>query len=538
MRRRLYSVLAISLLFSCVNLSTNPPKHAWRISFIGNSFFDEGVDMNTVNSRFGGQVQHVCQGGVATAWFYATLLRQVLVDSVPEYAVMPSSLNLWTTPAIRTIGTFWLGIESVADGFPQIIDSVNAVLKSAQSITDDSDFTASVNFGYLPRIIALAKQHNIKLVLTGMRILDNVRNPSGDTGVYRKYREALAAYCFNHDAIFLDYTYDPETEWTDFEDDWHLNPVGKKKWTAEIIKDFQALVQGQEAFHQWTGGQSRTTPAAIELPQRGGTIASETDVTLKTASGSDTKWSFCSNNDPDGERFLGSGSPLTVKIPPFDKGRRSIRIFAYNGVEKAAVACTLSTDSGANVPPRVDGGPDLISYVGRETRLTAVASDDKLSPEALRYAWDVLRGDATLKDGASPSPTFTPLSQGLVVFCVTVSDGEYEAKDIVSCNVTGRSSFIISSPIDGEPIAPGDTVIIRWQVIDVKDCMISVSYDAGKSFDLIPNALLSLGSPHWGSYPWIVPLDAPETDVACLKLANYAGTVATISLPFSVHRRK
>ena len=130
--------------------------------------------------------------------------------------------------------------------------------------------------------------------------------------------------------------------------------------------------------------------------------------------------------------------------------------------------------------------------------------------------------------------TFIPVCRGLVIVSLKVSDGEYERGDNVSINVNENNEFIIISPNNGEIYAPGDTVEILWDAIDVEDCIISVSYNEGRNYELIVDAAITVEDSTWGCYPWIIPQDAPETKTAYLKLANYSGTVSTISNPFEI----
>jgi hypothetical protein len=404
-------------------------------------------------------------------------------------------------------------------GFPQILDSVNRVLQEADKITDPWDFNNSVNYTFLPKIISLANKYHIKLVFEDMRMVENAENPLWETESQKKYRIAFSRYLLENNAILLNYNFDPEIEYNDFFDYLHLNGWGRKKWTSQLTSDLKDVLNGQIGYRQFTEGNLQES-LKITQPTINSTIEAGAQIKIAGESVKKIKWSYMTEGAEDYEKYLGTGAQITVAIPPYDHRKRVVRIFVFDGCKKENVLCTLVTDTGTNLPPSVDAGPDLISYIGRETQLKVIAKDDKLLPENLLYCWEIIRGSGVLKDSNTITPTLIPTISGFIVVCAKVSDGEYERGDNVSINVNDKNQFEILSLLVGETLAPGDTVIIKWKVIDVVDCVISVSYNAGKTYEPVENGSVNTGDSTWGKFPWVVPINAPVTSTAYLKLAN------------------
>jgi hypothetical protein len=533
-------ILAIFLLLLTV-LGCNPSKPPAQlfpvsVTFIGNSWNHEGINFDTLQSAWGYGVDNLWKPGAVTAWAYATLRQLILTNHVPNYVVLTNCLNYVTQPTASTTGTFADDIAAAAGGNQQILDTIAYVEQNAANISDPWDFKNAVSYSFLPRLVALAQEYNFRLVIMNMRIIEDAQNPQWESDSQRQYRSDLAAYLGANGAILLDYSFDPEIETGDFYDTRHLTSVGREKWTRMIASDFTDIFNGKTAFHQLSDRTISELP--ILQPASSQNIVSSQPVSFQVSSpGNDNiKWSYCINGCPAFETFLGTGANLTASILPFDNRTRAVWVYAYDGTQKTPAKCALSTESGTNLPPQVSAGGDQVSYIGRPTAIHATATDDLLSPAQLTYKWDLLKGTADLHGDDSSTLVVTPYSW--VVIRVSVSDGQYSTSDIVLIMVTAQNQFVILSPSDGETFSRGDTVMVKWQVVDVQDCIISVSYDAGLTYELVSQMPVTLGDSLWGNYPWVVPLTAPKTDMAYLKLANYEGTVTTISDPFSIRRGK
>ncbi|MBN1983201.1 MAG: hypothetical protein JW795_16825 [Chitinivibrionales bacterium] len=172
---------------------------------------------------------------------------QLLDKNIPEYVVMLNYDDILTNPESRVIGSYWQKIIDITKGHPEIIDSVQNVLREAKSIKNTWAFNEVVEKTFLPHIIALAKEHSVKMIVTNMRTLKDAMNPLWEGSVELQYTKELANYLNSNGALFLDYTSDPETEALDFADDCHLNPFGKRKWTRQIIDDFKSILNNSVA---------------------------------------------------------------------------------------------------------------------------------------------------------------------------------------------------------------------------------------------------------------------------------------------------
>jgi|GEM_PF-1911962 len=537
--RILLFIFLLLIVIGCGNwppgVIQTPPDYPSRISFIGNSFHDEGIDFDTLRSALSCEIDHLWNPGARTAWEYATLFRRILVDSIPDYIIFTNELNYLTKPSARTAGVYAADIEKAAAGFVQILDTIKQVIDSSVNIHDEWDFNHAVKYSFLPKILALANSYDIRVIYLQMRIIEYARDPLWEGSLQKQYRSALSSYLNEHGAILLDYSFEPEIEAVNFADGRHLNVWGRKKWTRMIAEDLSHIFLGIPAYHQISGQGASTF--SIVSPESLQNLIPKNSFLLNAQGGNDIKWSYRIDSCPDFEKFIGMGSKLMASIMPFDTVSRPIWIYGYNGKFKENIRCLYSCSRSENLPPLVSAGPDLVSYVGRNTEIHAYVFDDSLSPSELVYRWQILKGVGQVRGFDSSTLILTPINYGEFVISLTVSDGRYEKTDIVNINVTGENQFVFHSLLEGEIVHPADTVVIRWEVTDVEDCVVSVSYDAGLSFEQILGGVISFGEPFWGQYPWIVPMNAPETDTAFIKLSNYEGTVSTISRPFSVKNK-
>jgi hypothetical protein len=366
-----------------------------------------------------------------------------------------------------------------------------------------------------------------------MRTAREVKNPKFKTEKRNKYKNDLLDYLTGKNVLLLDYSKDPEIEFIDFSDGWHLNPLGKSKWTSLILADFNDIFNNRRPFHK-TKIIVRSIPFIIQSPENRGIVQATKNIFFKISNNRKVKWSYILDGTKQYEKYLGSGSSLYAKIPPFDYKKRKITVFAFDGVTKESIQCSLTVASGTNLPPKVDAGPDLISHIGQETQLKVNVSDDLVPSQELSYKWQVIRGSADLKNSNKSSAKIIPFTKGLIIVTVTVSDGEYSCLDHVSINVNKKKKFIIISPKEEDIFSHGDTVFIKWDVVNVDECVISISYNNGKSYELISEKAITPADSTWGNYPWIVPDDAIQTDAVRIKLSDYKGTVSSISSKFEI----
>jgi hypothetical protein len=186
------------------------------------------------------------------------------------------------------------------------------------------------------------------------------------------------------------------------------------------------------------------------------------------------------------------------------------------------------------MPPHVDAGSDTVSNVDTEIALSASVSDDNLSANELSYHWEIVRGSALLNDSSTPSPTVTPLESGLIVLSLTVSDGEYDKIDNLTITANARKTIQCIAPSGGEIFAPGDTVVIRWNAVEINECVIYLSLDNGRTFQKLTANAITSEDKEWGDYSWMIPPGTEDSEKSIIKISNYDGTVSTRSPWFKI----
>ena len=100
-----------------------------------------------------------------------------------------------------------------------------------------------------------------------------------------------------------------------------------------------------------------------------------------------------------------------------------------------------------DLPPMVfissPGAQGVVVAPGNGVEFTATAADDGL-PSALTYAWTQVAGPGTVTFGA-PTAASTPAifsASGTYLVRVTVSDGQFTARDQISVNIGGTASLV------------------------------------------------------------------------------------------------
>ena len=113
-----------------------------------------------------------------------------------------------------------------------------------------------------------------------------------------------------------------------------------------------------------------------------------------------------------------------------------------------------------NNAPVADAGEDLHVYVGDTVSLDASGSFDP-DNDVLSYSWSQTSGaQAELAGAAASQPTFTPTTSGVLVFAVTVSDGQTSSFDSVSVTVDAVNQVPVADAGDDQVANIGETVML------------------------------------------------------------------------------
>ncbi len=165
-----------------------------------------------------------------------------------------------------------------------------------------------------------------------------------------------------------------------------------------------------------------------------------------------------------------------------------------------ALGCSKQSPTG-NLPPAVTAGSDHTAYRRATVFLTAGGVDPEGRP--LTFAWTQLSGPPVVLVPTSPTrATFTaPQAEAVLVFSVSVSDGELSASDEVRVNVVNREPTISSFSVSPDVARTLDDLTVTAFASDADDDALTVSYAwkrngvavAGVTTPVYPNALTTKG---------------------------------------------
>lgn len=532
--KRLYLICIFMWLipqFSCIPNQPHTQYENRSLIFIGNSLYGEGIDSSLLAKELKQPVEVTWRGAEFSSWHYAVLCSLLKVNVNPRLIFIPLDYNWICLPALNTTGSFWDELVSKVAGDIALLDTLNYVISNAGAITEPWIFPANADKTFLPRMIALARQSGVQLVFTRMRMNEDpyplTKYPLEDL-----FSTDLAQYCTVNNVVLLDYTRDPEIEISDFGYGAHYTPDGRAKWSLQLVEDIKSILASQPAYHQTAPTTASNSPASILTPGPGDTIWGGTPV-LMTAS-KECRWSYSIAGDPRGQIYLGTFQTAQRQIIPFDSLVRAVILFTYDCTNVQQVTCTLGYAAGSNLPPSIEQIPDQLSYLGKSVPLTVHVTDDHRPADTLSFKWELLRGEGQIEGPMDSSAVFVPGEAAIFVIRVSVSDGQYESVMIMRVIVNDKNQFKINSPTANDKYRPGDTVHITWQVVDVANCMIEFSYDAGLTFSLATQRVLTPQDSDWGNFLWTVPDDAPVTNQAIIRLSNYTRTVSGQSFYFRI----
>ena len=161
---------------------------------------------------------------------------------------------------------------------------------------------------------------------------------------------------------------------------------------------------------------------------------------------------------------VGVADPV-VTFP--QEGIYELEITADDGELASTDSVTVTVEIADNVAPTADAGADVTGHAGVPLTLSGTASDDgfPIPPGALTIEWSQLSGpdDAVLDDAAELQSDVTFPSAGQYTLQLRVSDGEFEAIDSVSVEVTdapvGGTAIVFVASTSPEPSK--DRVVVQ-----------------------------------------------------------------------------
>jgi len=122
-------------------------------------------------------------------------------------------------------------------------DQLNETINSAENFlyTDENlDFEAQIDQSFLPEIIRISRENNIKLVLVRTKIL-RFSNESPEPAALTNYMSDLRAYAQSQDIILIDFAHDDRLTADLYKDIHHLNLDGKPVFTQMLIEAIESV---------------------------------------------------------------------------------------------------------------------------------------------------------------------------------------------------------------------------------------------------------------------------------------------------------
>jgi lysophospholipase L1-like esterase len=115
-------------------------------------------------------------------------------------------------------------------------DQLNETINSAENFLythENLDFRRQVDRSFLPAIIRLCQENNIKLILVRTKILRfSAANP--EPSALTNYVKDLSTYAQSHGVVLIDFAHEGRLGTELYKDIHHLNPDGKKVFTEML----------------------------------------------------------------------------------------------------------------------------------------------------------------------------------------------------------------------------------------------------------------------------------------------------------------
>jgi len=117
-------------------------------------------------------------------------------------------------------------------------DQLNEAINSAENFlyTDENlDFGSQIDRSFLPEIVRICKEKDIKLILVRTKIL-RFSTEKPEPSALVAYMNDLNAYARKNDILLVDFAHDDRLDTASFKDTHHLNQDGKKIFTGMLIE--------------------------------------------------------------------------------------------------------------------------------------------------------------------------------------------------------------------------------------------------------------------------------------------------------------
>lgn len=103
------------------------------------------------------------------------------------------------------------------------------------------NFDARIEQSFLPEIVRLARENNVRLILVHERT-QIFPSAEAEPKALRVYKQKLAAYLEQNNVTLIDFSYDPRLPKSYFVDILHMNAAGKALFTQLLAKALRPLL--------------------------------------------------------------------------------------------------------------------------------------------------------------------------------------------------------------------------------------------------------------------------------------------------------
>lgn len=177
----------------------------------------------------------------ALTWFPLYSSRQQVTDLADYYArnMLPALVLPCRGDCLDRAHAIIYHIDNVVPEFQEAaLVEDEEFLFTARAM----DFDASVDESFLPEIIRLCKENDIRLILVHERTL-LFPSAAAEPKALQEYRRALAEYLQANDVTLLDFSYDPRLPEEYFTDVLHMNAAGKAAFTQLLAEALKPLMK-------------------------------------------------------------------------------------------------------------------------------------------------------------------------------------------------------------------------------------------------------------------------------------------------------
>jgi hypothetical protein len=123
-------------------------------------------------------------------------------------------------------------------------DQFNRAINLAENFlyTDENlDFESQIDRSFLPEIIRLCKENNIKLILVRTKTL-RFSQAYPEPSALNEYMDSLSSYAQHHDVPLIDFSHSERLHPSLFTDINHLNSDGKKVFTEMLVEAIRPIL--------------------------------------------------------------------------------------------------------------------------------------------------------------------------------------------------------------------------------------------------------------------------------------------------------